>query len=359
MIFVYAILILSTVGFVLSALLQVAEKLLADYGTVTVRVNDEKELILEGGTTLLDALYSNGIFIPSACGGKGTCGFCKVRVPEGAGPLLPTEKPFLTRGEQKRGTRLACQVKVKTDLVVTVRPEYLKVQQFSAKVSSARMLTHDTREIRMRLEDPAEIAFSPGQYVQVIVPGTGEFRAYSISCEPDAKCEVELIVRLIPGGLGSTYLHDVKEGDAVTFTGPYGEFELSEDPGVDLVLIGGGCGLAPIKSIVRHCYSRWPERRVHLFFGARSKRDVFYLEDFEAFAKEHPSLDLHYALSEPEPEDAWEGETGFIHLSVESCLKRNSKRQAFLCGPPPMVDAATKVLRAKGVRRDAVFYDKF
>ncbi len=359
MIYVYAILSLSVLGFVLSALLQVAEKLLADYGTVTVRVNEEKELSIEGGSTLLDALYSNGIFIPSACGGKGTCGFCKVRVPEGAGPVLPTEKPFLTRGEQKRGTRLACQVKLKSDLVVTVRPEYLEVRQFRARVSSVRMLTHDTREIRMRLEEPAEIDFKPGQYVQVIVPGTGEFRAYSISSEPDARREVELIVRLIPGGLGSTYLHGVKEGAPVTFTGPYGEFELSEDERVDLVLIGGGCGLAPIKSIIRHSYSRWPERKVHLFFGARSKRDVFYLEDFERFAGEHPSLAVHYALSEPEPEDAWEGETGFIHLSVDSSLKKSSKRQAFLCGPPPMVDAATKVLRAKGVRRDAVFYDKF
>lgn len=359
MIYVYAVLALCSLGAVFSVLLQAAEKWLADYGTPGVRVNDEEAFVVDGGSTLLDALYLRRIFIPSACGGKGTCGFCKIRIPEGGGPVLPTEEPFLTPSEVSESVRLACQVKVKRDLTVLIRPEFLDVQEFRAAVTSVRRLTPDTREIRLRLLEPAEITFRPGQYVQVIVPGTSEFRAYSVSSEPESKNEIELIVRLIPGGLGSTYLHWLRAGDEVRFTGPFGEFELSEDEDTELVFVGGGCGMAPIRSIIRHVLRRWPERRCRLFFGARSAEDVLYFQEFRQLAREHPGLEIHYALSEPKPADRWNGETGFIHESVEAHLERGRRRQAFLCGPPPMVEATIRVLKPKGVDEDRIFYDKF
>ena len=360
MIYVYSLAMLCLLGLGFAVALTIAEKLLADYGTCAVKVNEEGPFAIEGGGTLLEALYGERIFIPSACFGKGTCGFCKVTVPEGGGPVLPTETPFLTRAEIADGARLACQVKVKQDLDIRVRPEYLNVQEFQARVSSARTLTHDIRELHLELIEPAEIDFRPGQYVQVKVPAAEPtFRAYSVSSAPESKGEIELIIRLIPGGLGSTYLHRVQVGDELEFTGPYGEFELSEDAQTEIVCVGGGCGLAPIKSIIHYVYKRWPERKVWLFFGARSRSDVFYLDDFEDLAKKYPGLQVCYALSEPKPDDKWGGPTGFIHKSVAERLTEDANRQAFLCGPPPMVEATIEVLRSKQVSEDRVFYDKF
>ena len=357
--FLAAIGVLCSVGLALSLLLYAADKWLGDYGTPTINVNDEEPFTVEGGGTLLDALYGKRIFIPSACGGKGTCGFCKVAVAEGGGPLLPTEEPFLTPEEIKADVRLACQLKVKNDLVVKVKPEFLKVQEYRARVTSSTRLTPDTKEIRMELVEPKEIEFKPGQYVQVIVPGSDEFRAYSVSSPPEEKSVVELIVRIIPGGLGSTYLHWVEPGDEVRFTGPYGDFELSEDEATELVFVGGGCGMAPIKSIINYVYKKWPHRKGTLFFGARSAEDVYYLDEYEKLRKEHPEFAVHYALSEPKPDDAWDGDTGFIHTSVETRLSEGKKKQAFLCGPPPMVEATMRVLKSKGMGEDEIFYDKF
>lgn len=366
MIYVWSLLVLCLLGLGFAVALQVAEKLLADYGECTIKVNDKEGFVIEGGGTLLDALYGQRIFIPSACFGKGTCGFCKVTVPDGGGPVLPTELPFLTREEIGEDVRLACQVKVKTDLHILVRPEYLTVQEFRATVKSARTLTPDTREIVISLGDPprgggpAEIEFRPGQYVQIRVPAREPtYRAYSISSPPETRNEIELIVRLVPGGLGSTYLHNIEPGDEIDFTGPYGEFELSEAEDTDIVCVAGGCGLAPVKSILHYLYSKWPERKSWLFFGARSAADVMYLDEFEALAAEHPGLTVCYALSEPKATDEWEGNVGFIHKSVEARLPEGADRQAFMCGPPPMVEAAMKVLNAKGVSEDRVFYDKF
>lgn len=357
--YLYAAGVLCLTGLVFSVLLQAAAKWLADYGTPDVRVNDGEAFTVEGGSTLLDALYGQRIFIPSACGGKGTCGFCKVEVAEGGGPVLPTEEPFLTPSSTAADVRLACQVKVKRDVRVVVKPEYLEVQEYRAAVTSVRTLAPDTKEIRLGLVEPAELEFRPGQYVQVIVPGTAEFRAYSVSSPPDVKTGIELVVRLIPGGLGSTYLHWLEPGDEVRFTGPYGDFRLSEDTDTELVLVGGGCGLAPIRSIIRYAYERWPERRGRLFFGARAAEDAMYLDEFRDFAREHPGLEVYYALSEPKPTDEWDGPTGFIHESVDARLEAGGKRQAFLCGPPPMVEATIRVLKSKGVSEDDIFYDKF
>ncbi len=365
MIFVHAILLFVALLTLLALGLTVAQRVLVDYGRCHVDINEgEKPLEVDGGQSLLEALYANEVYIPSACGGKGTCGHCKLTVLAGGGPVLPTETPYLTRRERRSGVRLACQVKVREDLALRVPEEYLNVRMFQARVARVRELTHDIREIRLTLEDPAEIEHRPGQYVQVQAPSPEGpvFRAYSISSPPHERNLVELVVRLVPGGVGSTYLHSLTEGDPVVFTGPYGDFRLNEDPNTEVVCVGGGCGMAPMRSIIRSIYHRWPERTCRLFFGARTPRDVFYLEDFRELAEQHPSFHVVYALSDelsPAEQQTWIGETGFIHLAVDEHLDPDVPRQAFLCGPPPMIEAVTEVLHEKGLPDENIFYDEF
>jgi Na+-transporting NADH:ubiquinone oxidoreductase subunit F len=224
------------------------------------------------------------------------------------------------------------------------------------------VLTHDIKELRFSLNEPAEISQRPGQYIQIEAPSSDGpvFRAYSISSPTYQTNHVELNVRLVPGGIGSTYLHELEAGNPVTFTGPYGEFRLNEDPEVEIICVGGGCGMAPMRNIILSIYDRWPERSCWLFFGCRTTRDIFYLDDYRELAERHPNFHVIYALSDPlEPEEEWDGETGFIHLSVDKYLESGVPRQAFMCGPPPMIEAATRVLQEKGLHPDDIFYDKF
>jgi len=360
--YVYSLLVLSVLGGALAALLLIADRFLCNYGPCTINVNEEEPFTIDGGCTLLDALYAQRIFIPSACGGQGTCGFCKVQIHSGGGPTLPTELAFLNAEEMANHTRLACQVKVKEDMVIHVREDFLNVQEFTAVVTDARMVTADTREIHLDLKEPAEMDFRPGQYVQIAVPTgkTAEYRAYSICSKPSEKHKVELLIRLIPGGLGSTYMHNVQPGDEVVLTGPYGEFAMDEDPDSQIICVGGGCGMAPMRSILRHLSEVQPDRPCSLYFGARTSRDAMYMKEFEELSKKMPNLHVHYALSEPGEEDKdWDGETGFIHLSVQEHMAADGKRQAFLCGPPLMIEATMKVLEEKKLPREKVFYDEF
>lgn len=363
MVFLLSVICFTGLAMSLAALLMIAARVLVNYGTCKLDINaGEKPLEVLGGQTLLAALYANEIFIPSACGGKGSCGHCKITVSTGGGPVLPTELPYLTRQEVRSNTRLACQVKIREDIFVKVPSDLLNVRMFDATIESVTKLTHDIREIRMRLDEPAEITQRPGQYVQVQAPSPEGpvFRAYSISSPSYDRNAVELMVRLVPGGIGSTYLHSVTPGSRVNFTGPYGEFWLNEDPSVEIICVGGGCGMAPMKNIIYTLYDRWPDRTCWLFFGCRTIQDVFYLEQFKALAQKHPNFHVCYALSEGNGEAGqWDGETGFIHLSVDKHLEPSVPRQAFLCGPPPMIEAVTQVLTAKGVRPEDVFYDKF
>ncbi|MEF8787473.1 MAG: FAD-binding oxidoreductase, partial [Planctomycetota bacterium] len=264
--------VLSALFIGLSAMLIVAERVLINYGICAIDINEgEEEIEVEGGDTLLSVLYEHEIYIPSACGGKGTCGECKVTVDSGGGPVLPTETPLLTRRERRSGVRLGCQVKVREDMEVRMPEEYLHVEEFASTVDEVEMLTEDIRFIRMTLDDPEQIEFRPGQYVQVQAPSSEGpvYRAYSIS-NPDYEHDrVELIVKLIPGGIGSTYLHNVEPGDPVTFIGPFGDFRLEESADTELVCVGGGCGMAPIRSIDYSVLKRQPERKVWMFFGAR------------------------------------------------------------------------------------------
>jgi len=347
----------------LAALLMVAERYLVNYGICRLDINaGERPLEVEGGQTLLSTLYANEIFIPSACGGKGTCGHCKTTVISGGGPVLPTETPYLSRKEIRSNVRLACQVKIREDIYVHIPEDFLNVRMFTSTVQSARELTHDIKEIRLRLNEPAEISHRSGQYVQIQAPSPDEpvFRAYSISSPVYEPGKVELVVKLIPGGVASSYLHRLNPGDTVQFTGPYGEFRLNEDPSVEVICVGGGCGMAPMKNIIYTIYDKWPDRSCWLFFGCRTTHDIFYLEQFEELAEKHANFHVVYALSDKLGKDEkWKGDTGFIHLSVDKYLEAGLRRQAFLCGPPLMIEAVTRVLQEKGVPPEDIFYDEF
>ncbi|MDD5458019.1 MAG: 2Fe-2S iron-sulfur cluster binding domain-containing protein [Phycisphaerae bacterium] len=363
MVYLLSVAVFGGLAIVLSGVLIVAERFLVNYGICKLDINaGEKPLEVQGGQTLLAALYANEIFIPSACGGKGSCGHCKITVPNGGGPVLPTELSYLSRQEVRANVRLACQVKIREDIFVRIPDEMLNVKLFGAEVEYAAMLTHDIRELRMRLKEPAQISQRPGQYAQIEAssPDGPVYRAYSISSPSYESDVIELMVRLVPGGVGSTYLHNLKVGDSVSFTGPYGEFYLNEDPSVEIICVGGGCGMAPMKNIIYTLYSRWPDRSCWLFFGCRTTDDVFYLKQFQQLAQKHPNFHVVYALSDESNGDGqWEGERGFIHLAVDKKLKTGVERQAFLCGPPPMIEAVTRVLEEKGVQAGDIFYDKF
>ena len=363
MIFLWSIVTFVGVLVGLAIVLTVAERLLVNYGVCQIDINaTERILDVDGGQTLLSGLNGEKVYIPSACGGRGSCGYCKVTVLSGGGLVLPTETPYLTRKEARSGVRLACQVKIREDIRIRIPEELLNVKLFSATLESATTLTADTRELRMALIEPAEISQRPGTYVQIQAPSPDGpvFRAYSISSPSYETNAVEMVVRLVPGGIGSTYLHEVQPGDEMIFTGPYGEFYLDEDPEVEIVCVGGGSGMAPMRNIIFSLYDRWPDRSCWLFFGCRTTDDVFYLDQYLELAKKHPNLQVIYALSDPLKEgEQWDGETGFIHLSVDKYLEAGVRRQAFLCGPPLMIDAVMRVLEDKGLKEDDIFYDKF
>lgn len=360
---VLAVGVTTAVFIALSLMLLIAERYLVNYGTCIVSLNDGSVVFeVTGGGTLLSALYERKIFIPSACGGKGSCGYCKVTVFEGGGPTLPTETPFMTRAELRQGVRLACQVKIKENIQLQIPEEMLNVKEYRARVSQMRTLTYDIKEVTLELIEPNEIKARPGQYVQIMAPAPDGpvYRAYSISSASSVTDKVQLVVRLVPGGIGSTYIHNLRQGDEVYFTGPFGEFRLNDDPQVDIVLVGGGAGMAPITNIAHSIYERWPQRTCYLFFGCRTTDDVFYLDEFKKLSKNHPNFKVFYALSDPlEANEKWDGDSGFIHLSVDKRLPATQKRQAFLCGPPPMIEAVTEILENKGLKDVDIFYDKF
>ena len=363
MVFLWATVVFVAVLLGLAIILILAERYLVNYGICTIDINSgERVLEVEGGQTLLSGLNGEKIFIPSACGGQGSCGYCKVTVKSGGGPVLPTETPFMTRTEVRSGVRLACQVKVREDIQMQVSEELLNVKQFSATVAVSKVLTHDIKELLFTVNDPAEILQKPGQYIQIEAPSPDGpvYRAYSISSPSYTTDAVELNVRLVPGGIGSTYLHNLKVGDNVTFTGPYGEFQLNENPETAIICVGGGCGMAPMKNIIYTLYDKWPDRTCWLFFGCRTTSDVFYLDEFKELASKHPNFHVVYALSDPiEEGQQWDGDQGFIHLAVDKYLEPDSNRQAFLCGPPPMIEAVMKVLEEKQLAPEDVFYEKF
>jgi len=361
---VFAIVITCAIAGALALLVVVADALLLNYGECLITVNKEKEIKIQGGGSLLSALGDNKIFIPSACGGRGTCGLCKLKILKGAGELLPTEEPHLSTQERGSNVRLSCQIKVRNDLEIEIPPEILAVREYTTTVERITDLNYDTRELRLKLAEGEEINFKAGQYIQFTAPPYGEnpepvYRAYSVSSPPSEKNAVETIVRLVPGGICTTYIFEVlAEGDEVSINGPYGEFFL-QDSDAEIIFVAGGSGIAPIKSILHQMAEGKIPRKRTFFYGVNSLKDLYHVETMKQFERDVPDFTYVPSLARPAPEDKWEGETGLVTEVLDRHIKAGRNMEAYLCGSPGMIDVSIEVLKKKGFTEDRIFYDKF
>ena len=399
--------IFSGVILILVLMLNLAESKLLPQGEVTVNINgdDDKSLKVRPGSTLLSALATESIFLPSACGGGGTCAMCKCQVDEGGGEILPTEKGHITRTEAKDNWRLACQVKIKEDMKVHVPDEIFNIQKWDCTVRSNKNVATFIKELILELPKGENLDFTAGGYIQIDIPEYHNlkfkdfnvekeyhedwdkfkiwdvianndedcFRAYSMANHPAEGNIVMLNVRIatpppalwgqVPPAIASSYIFNLKEGDKVTISGPFGEFFV-KDTEREMVYLGGGAGMAPMRS---HLFdlldTNNSDRKITFFYGARSAREMFYHEDFLRLEKENPNFKYVVGLSEPMPEDNWEGPTGFIHnVAFDEYLKDHedpSEIEYYMCGPPMMIDACDKMLYDLGVERDMIAYDSF
>ncbi|WP_069998516.1 NADH:ubiquinone reductase (Na(+)-transporting) subunit F [Cellulosilyticum sp. I15G10I2] len=345
---------------IVTILLALADYLLGGQGEKTLTVNDKTKITVQGEDTLLNTLSVNNIFIPSACGGKATCGYCKCKVVKGAGGIKPTEEPFLSEEEKEDGVRLSCQVKVKENMEILIPEELLSAKEYKATVTKITSLTYDIKLVSFKLVEPEEMFFRPGQYAQLRVPGVEVIRAYSIASNPKMTNTLEFIIRLVPKGQATTFVHMALEvGDTITITGPYGDFYLNEESDEDIICIAGGSGKAPIRAILYYLKDKGMNRKVKYFFGAKTKKDLYYTEELLELAKEYPNFQYIPALSEPSPEDNWEGEVGLITDVVDRHSENLEDSEAYLCGSPGMIDACIRILTKKNIHMDNVHYDKF
>jgi len=362
--FLIAVIVMCALATFLALLMVIADLTVGNYGEVKITINEETEMTVEGGKPLLSTLMGEKLFIPSACGGRGSCGFCKVKVVSDIGDYVATELPWITEEEKKENIRLSCQIKAKKDLAIRIPEELFNVKEYRTRVERIRDLTYDIKEVTLKLIDPGEIKFRAGQYIQFQTPeyelsSESVYRAYSCSSVPSRKDFVELEIRLVPNGICTTYVFEyMKEGDEVTINGPYGEFFL-RDTDAEIVFIAGGSGMAPIKSILLDMAEKGIDRKATYFFGARTTRDLFLLDEMRELEKRLPRFTFIPALSAPAEEDKWTGETGLITEVLDKHLKEGNNQEAYLCGSPGMIDASVGVLTKKGLPGELIFYDKF
>ena len=389
----------------LVVILLVAKSRLVASGAVEIVINDDPDhtLSAEGGRTLLGTQANNQIFIPSACGGQGTCGVCRVKVHEGGGAILPTELGHISRGEAREGCRLSCQVKVKEDMRIEIPPEVFNVRKWTCKVRSNHNVATFIKELVLELPEGEEVPFRAGGYIQIECPphevAYKDFvveeeyredwdrfdqwryvskvpesieRAYSMANYPDEKGVIMLNVRVasppprepdVPPGIMSSYIFSLKPGDDVVISGPYGEF-FAKPTDNEMVFIGGGAGMAPMRSHIFDQFRRLATtRKVSFWYGARSLREAFYIDHFDAIASENENFEWHLALSEPLEEDSWEGYTGFIHQVLhDNYLKDHDSPEDceyYICGPPMMNDAVIQMLTDLGVEPENIAFDDF
>ncbi len=359
-----AVLVVSLIAGALAAVLVVAEYYVANYGPCEVTVNDDKRLTVQGGKDLLALLAAEKLFIPSACGGRGTCGLCKLKVLDGAGPLLPTEEPYLDKAERESNVRLACQVKVRSDLKIEIPKELLAIREYNCRCAKIVDLTHDMKLFRLELTEPATIDYIPGQYVQLQTPPYGKsrkevYRAYSIASDPAEKRIIELIIRLVPGGTCTTYCFEhLKEGDEMRFNGPYGDFQLSESQ-APMVFIAGGSGMAPIKCMLHHMKNTNNARKAEYYFGANAVKELCLTDLMQQFESELADFRFVPVVASTQDSPEWDGQTGLVTQAVQRGLADASQHEAYLCGSPGMIDACVKVLMDLGMPETNIFYDKF
>ncbi len=387
----------------LVAIILFAKSKLVTEGNVRILINGEKEIEVPVGGKLMQTLAENGLFVPSACGGGGSCAQCRVKVLEGGGSILPTELSHISKREAREGVRLSCQVAVKQDMKIQVPEEVFGVRKWECTVRSNRNVATFIKELVLDLPEGEDVPFRAGGYIQIECPPhevryrdfqiEEEFRpdwdkfdmwryvsrvtepvtrAYSMANYPDEKGIIMLNVRIasppprqpdVPPGQMSSYIFSLKPGDKVTISGPYGEF-FARDTDKEMVFIGGGAGMAPMRShLLDQFYRIKTKRKVSFWYGARSRRELFYVEDFDKIAAENDNFEWHIALSDPLPEDNWDGYTGFIHeVLYENYLKDHPAPEDceyYMCGPPMMNAAVIKMLLDLGVERDDIMLDDF
>ncbi len=359
-----AVTIVSLIGTGLAALLTICQHFIAHYGPCQISINDERDFTVQGGRDLLSMLTGEKIFIPSACGGRGSCGLCKLKVLEGGGPLLPTEEPYLDKEERESNVRLGCQVKVRGDLKIEIPQELLAIQEYKCKCVEIVDLTHDIKQFRLELIEPTILDYIPGQYIQLVTPVYEKsdeevYRAYSISSDPAEQNVIELIIRLVPGGICTTYCFEyLKVGDEMKINGPYGDFRLS-DSDAPIVFIAGGSGMAPIKCMLHHMKNTNNKRETVYYFGANEPRELLLVDMMREFEKQLANFRFVPVVNEPEENDAHGYETGLVTDAVERGAKNGTECEAYLCGSPGMINAVIKVLTGLGMSEDKIFYDKF
>ncbi len=394
---------------VLVSILLYAKKKLTPSGEVTIDINNgDKQFVVEPGGTLLGTLGAQKIFLPSACGGGGTCSMCRCQVNSGAGTILPTEVGYFTRKEVQNNWRLACQVKVKEDISMTIPQEILGIKKWECTVKSNNNVATFIKEFVVQLPEGENLNFRSGGYIQIDVPKIdvdfkdmiiGEeyradwekfkmfdlkmknpeptYRAYSMANHPAEGNIIMLNIRIatppfdrvnggwmkVNPGVCSSFIFSRKPGDKVTISGPYGEFFI-KDTDNEMMFIGGGAGMAPMRSHIFHMFHTVKTgRKATFWYGARSLKEVFYADHFDDIAAKFPNFEWHLALSEPLPEDNWTGLKGFIHQVIyDNYLKDHDAPEDieyYLCGPPMMTAAMTKMLYDLGVPDEMVAYDNF
>ena len=388
-------------------ILNFAESKLLPQGDVTIEINgdSEKNITTRPGSTLLSVLAGQSVFLPSACGGGGTCAMCECQVMEGGGEILPTETGHISRSKAKENWRLACQVKIKDNMKIQVPDEIFSIQKWEATVESNNNVATFIKELVLNLPEGENLKFQAGGYIQIDIPEYHNlsfsnfeieneyhpdwdqykiwdlvanndepvFRAYSMANHPAEGNRVMLNVRIAtpppalwneaPPGLASSYIFNLKPGDKVTISGPYGEFFI-KDTKREMVYIGGGAGMAPMRSHLFHLFQTLKTgRKVSFWYGARSVREMFYDEHFKEIENKFPNFSYNVALSEPMEEDNWSGHTGFIHQVLHDEYLKNhedpTEIEYYMCGPPPMINACDGMLDSLGVDKEMIAYDSF
>lgn len=406
---IVSIIFFLTVILLLVGLLLFARKKLTPQGKVKIIINEEKELEVDPGSTLLSTLSANKIFLPSACGGGGTCAMCKCQVFEGGGSILPTETGFFSRKEQQNNWRLGCQVKVRENMKISVPPEVFGIKKWECEVVSNHNVATFIKEFVVKLPEGEKLDFLSGGYIQIDVPkievdfakdifveeeyrdewdkfkmwdlkmkNTEEqFRAYSMANHPAEDNIVMLNIRIatppwdrktnsfmkVNPGVCSSFIFSRKPGDKVMVSGPYGEFHIKKT-NREMMFIGGGAGMAPMRSHIFHLFHTVKtDRKATFWYGGRSLRELFYIDEFQQIENDFPNFKFHVALSEPKPEDNWKGYTGFIHqVIMDNYLKQHPEPEEieyYLCGPPMMNAAVFKMLDELGVPNEMIAFDDF
>ncbi len=363
--FLLAILLINAFVLMLCTLLSLAGRFLRQSGQATMQINGQAQSV-ECGQKLIDSMAQNGIFLPAACGGKGTCGRCQVVVDNGGGNLTTLERLHLKPEEIAALARLACQVKVRENIEVRVANALLAAGLFKARLLNSQKVSADIKTLSFELEADKSLEFMPGQYLQVVYqqPWERVTRAYSISSSPEHRQGFSLDVQRIDGGLVSNFLHELQPGESIEVTGPFGDMALcAADLQRPLILVAGGVGLAPLRSMVAQLQKNGFAAPVMLFHGARSRENLYCEEEFRSLSRSYGNFHYFPALSQPLLEDGWEGARGMIHQVLERELQRQhsaaNELKAFICGPTPMMLAVTKILVAAGLPSDRIFTDPF